>query len=137
MKQRLGLASALLVKRKLIVLDEPTNGLDPAGTREVRKVIADLHEAGSTVVVSSHLLSEIEATCTHVAVLHRGTVVAQGELAELLHADSSSLLVVTPDVDDQAVLRAALGTGPVHEFSRQRPSLTELFRSVVTEESAA
>ncbi|MEU4743649.1 ABC transporter ATP-binding protein [Actinosynnema sp. NPDC023658] len=100
MKQRLGLASALLVRRKLIVLDEPTNGLDPAGTREVRKVIADLHEAGSTVVVSSHLLSEIEATCTHVAVLHRGTVVAQGELAELLHADSSSLLVVTPDVDD-------------------------------------
>ncbi|MEU4444714.1 ABC transporter ATP-binding protein [Actinosynnema sp. NPDC050801] len=100
MKQRLGLASALLVKRKLIVLDEPTNGLDPAGTREVRKVIADLHEAGSTVVVSSHLLSEIEATCTHVAVLHRGTVVAQGELAELLHADSSSLLVVTPDVED-------------------------------------
>ncbi len=100
MKQRLGLASALLVKRKLIVLDEPTNGLDPAGTREVRKVIADLHEAGSTVVVSSHLLSEIEATCTHVAVLHRGTVVAQGELAELLHADNNSLLVVTPDVDD-------------------------------------
>jgi ABC-2 type transport system ATP-binding protein len=96
----MGLASALLVKRKLIVLDEPTNGLDPAGTREVRKVIGDLHEAGSTVVVSSHLLSEIEATCTHVAVLHRGTVVAQGELAELLHADSSSLLVVTPDVDD-------------------------------------
>ncbi|MBB5807679.1 ABC-2 type transport system ATP-binding protein [Saccharothrix ecbatanensis] len=107
MKQRLGLASALLVPRRLIVLDEPTNGLDPAGTREVRKVIADLHEAGSTVVVSSHLLSEIEATCTHVAVLHRGTVVAQGELAELLHADSSSLLIVTPDVEDAlSALRA-------------------------------
>ncbi|GAA1314067.1 ABC transporter ATP-binding protein [Saccharothrix xinjiangensis] len=99
MKQRLGLAAALLVPRRLIVLDEPTNGLDPAGTREVRGVIADLHAAGSTVLVSSHLLSEIEATCTHVAVLHRGTVVAQGELAELLQSDSSSLLVTTPDVE--------------------------------------
>ncbi|MFC6094820.1 ABC transporter ATP-binding protein [Saccharothrix lopnurensis] len=107
MKQRLGLAAALLVPRRLIVLDEPTNGLDPAGTREVRGVIADLHGAGSTVLVSSHLLSEIEATCTHVAVLHRGTVVAQGGLAELLQADSSSLLVTTPDVEQAlSALRA-------------------------------
>ncbi|MGW4111757.1 ABC transporter ATP-binding protein [Actinosynnema sp. NPDC004786] len=120
MKQRLGLAAALLVKRKLIVLDEPTNGLDPAGTREVRKVIADLHEAGSTVVVSSHLLSEIEATCTHVAVLHRGTVVAQGELAELLHADSSSLLVVTPNVDEalNALRAARISARPMEEGVR-------------------
>lgn len=120
MKQRLGLASALLVKRKLIVLDEPTNGLDPAGTREVRKVIADLHEAGSTVVVSSHLLSEIEATCTHVAVLHRGTVVAQGELAELLHADSSALLIVTPDVDDalNALRAGRISARPIEEGVR-------------------
>ncbi|MFE2758024.1 ABC transporter ATP-binding protein [Actinosynnema sp. NPDC059335] len=120
MKQRLGLAAALLVKRKLIVLDEPTNGLDPAGTREVRKVIADLHEAGSTVVVSSHLLSEIEATCTHVAVLHRGTVVAQGELAELLHADSSSLLVVTPNVDEalNALRAARISARPIEEGVR-------------------
>ncbi|MFD0202683.1 MULTISPECIES: ABC transporter ATP-binding protein [Saccharothrix] len=120
MKQRLGLAAALLVKRKLIVLDEPTNGLDPAGTREVRKVIADLHEAGSTVVVSSHLLSEIEAICTHVAVLHRGTVVAQGELAELLHADSSSLLVVTPDVDDalNALRAGRISARPIEEGVR-------------------
>ncbi|MFD7656044.1 ABC transporter ATP-binding protein [Actinosynnema sp. NPDC059797] len=108
MKQRLGLAAALLVPRRLIVLDEPTNGLDPAGTREVRRVIADLHGAGSTVLVSSHLLSEIEATCTHVAVLHRGTVVAQGGLAELLQADSSSLLVTTPDVEQAlTALRAS------------------------------
>ncbi|MFI9011356.1 ABC transporter ATP-binding protein [Actinosynnema sp. NPDC053489] len=121
MKQRLGLASALLVKRELIVLDEPTNGLDPAGTREVRGVIADLHAAGSTVVVSSHLLSEIEATCTHVAVLHRGTVVAQGGLAELLHADSSALLVVTPDVDDalNALRAGRISARPVHDETEQ------------------
>jgi ABC-2 type transport system ATP-binding protein len=97
MKQRLGLASALLIPRRFVVLDEPTNGLDPAGTREVRAVIASLHEAGTTVLVSSHLLSEVEATCTHVAVLHRGSVVAQGELAELLDAGNNNLLVSTPD----------------------------------------
>ena len=88
MKQRLGLAAALLVPRRMVVLDEPTNGLDPAGTREIRKIIAELHAAGTTVLVSSHLLAEVEATCTHVAVLHSGTVVAQGELAELLESGS-------------------------------------------------
>jgi ABC-2 type transport system ATP-binding protein len=97
MKQRLGLASALLIPRRFVVLDEPTNGLDPAGTREVRAVIAELHAAGTTVLVSSHLLAEVEATCTHVAVLHRGSVVAQGELAELLDSGNNGLLVSTPD----------------------------------------
>jgi ABC-2 type transport system ATP-binding protein len=97
MKQRLGLASALLVPRRMVVLDEPTNGLDPAGTREIRKIIGELHAEGVTVLVSSHLLAEVEATCTHVAVLHEGTVVAQGELAELLESGSPALLVSTPD----------------------------------------
>jgi ABC-2 type transport system ATP-binding protein len=97
MKQRLGLASALLVPRRMVVLDEPTNGLDPAGTREIRKIIGELHADGVTVLVSSHLLAEVEATCTHVAVLHEGSVVAQGELAELLESGSPTLLVSTPD----------------------------------------
>ncbi|RBM10553.1 multidrug ABC transporter ATP-binding protein [Prauserella sp. PE36] len=97
MKQRLGLAGALLVPRRMVVLDEPTNGLDPAGTREVRAIIAELHAAGVTVLVSSHLLAEVEATCTHVAVLQAGSVVAQGELAELLESGSPALLVSTPD----------------------------------------
>lgn len=99
MKQRLGLASALLVPRKMIVLDEPTNGLDTAGTREIRRIIGELHAECVTVLVSSHLLAEVEATCTHVAVLHDGTVVAQGELSELLESGSPSLLVSTPDAD--------------------------------------
>jgi ABC-2 type transport system ATP-binding protein len=98
MKQRLGLAAALLVPRELVVLDEPTNGLDPAGTREVRRIIAELHDAGSTVLVSSHLLAEVEATCTHVAVLQAGVVVAQGELARLLEGDQPVLEVTTADV---------------------------------------
>ncbi|OQO92401.1 multidrug ABC transporter ATP-binding protein [Saccharomonospora piscinae] len=108
MKQRLGLASALLVPRRLVVLDEPTNGLDPAGTRDVRALIAELHAAGVTVLVSSHLLAEVEATCTHVAVLNHGSVVAQGELDELLDSGSATLTVSTPD-EERALesLRAA------------------------------
>lgn len=97
MKQRLGLAGALLVPRRLVVLDEPTNGLDPAGTREIRRIIAELHAEGVTVLVSSHLLAEVEATCTHVVVLNEGTVAAQGELDDLLESGSPALLVSTPD----------------------------------------
>jgi ABC-2 type transport system ATP-binding protein len=99
MKQRLGLGAALLLPRRLVVLDEPTNGLDPAGTRDVRGIIADLHAHGATVVVSSHLLTEVEATCTHVAVLQSGALIAAGELSSLLDADATGLVVVTPDVE--------------------------------------
>ena len=99
MKQRLGLASALLLPRRLVVLDEPTNGLDPAGTREIRRIIAELHASGATVIVSSHLLTEVEATCTHVAVLQSGSLVATGELSTLLDTGSGGLVIVTPDID--------------------------------------
>ena len=99
MKQRLGLASALLLPRRLVVLDEPTNGLDPAGTRDVRRIISELHAAGATVIVSSHLLAEVEATCTHVAVLQAGTLVAAGELNALLAAGTCGLEITTPDVE--------------------------------------
>ena len=83
MKQRLGIANALLAPRALIVLDEPTNGLDPQGTREVRSLIRSLADGGTTVFVSSHLLSEIEQMCAHVAVMSAGRLVAQGPLDEL------------------------------------------------------
>lgn len=109
MKQRLGLAAALLIPRRLVVLDEPTNGLDPAGTRDVRRIIAELHAGGATVIVSSHLLAEVEATCTHVAVLQSGSLVAAGELATLLDAGAGGLVVVTPDVD--LALRTLRGAG--------------------------
>ena len=69
MKQRLGLAAALLQPRDLLVLDEPTNGLDPQGTREVRHLVRELASDGTTVLVSSHLLSEIEQIATHVGIM--------------------------------------------------------------------
>jgi ABC-2 type transport system ATP-binding protein len=109
MKQRLGLAAVLLLPRRLVVLDEPTNGLDPAGTRDVRAIIAELHASGVPVVVSSHLLAEVEATCTHVAVLQAGSLVAAGELRTLLEAGPGGLVVVTPDVD--LALRTLRGVG--------------------------
>mgnify|MGYP001256722222 FL=1 len=97
MKQRLGIAGALLMPRDLLVLDEPTNGLDPQGTREVRHLVRSLAEDGATVVVASHLLSEIEQICTHVGVMHRGRLVAQGSLADLRGLGRSRIRVLTPD----------------------------------------
>jgi len=157
MKQRLGLAAALLLPRRLVVLDEPTNGLDPAGTRDVRGILAELHADGATVVVSSHLLTEVEATCTHVAVLQSGALIAEGELRGLLDADAAGLVVTTPDVDlavtslraagiaaypddaDEPAVVVPAGEPPeviallvragvaVHEARRRRPRLEELF----------
>jgi ABC-2 type transport system ATP-binding protein len=109
MKQRLGLAAVLLLPRRLVVLDEPTNGLDPAGTRDVRRIIAELHAAGTTVIVSSHLLAEVEATCTHVAVLQAGSLVAAGELRTLLATGPTGLVIATPDVE--LALRTLRGAG--------------------------
>jgi ABC-2 type transport system ATP-binding protein len=111
MKQRLGLGAALLLPRRLVVLDEPTNGLDPAGTRDVRGIIAELHADGATVVVSSHLLTEVEATCTHVAVLQSGALIAAGELRSLLDADAAGLVVVTPDVELAVATLRGAGAG--------------------------
>jgi ABC-2 type transport system ATP-binding protein len=112
MKQRLGLAAALLVPRRLVVLDEPTNGLDPAGTRDVRRVIAELHEAGTTVLLSSHLLAEVEAVCTHVAVLQRGTLLVSGELAGLLDGGAGELVLTVDDHDAALDALRAAGAGP-------------------------
>ena len=94
MSQRLGIAAALLRPRELLVLDEPTNGLDPQGTREVRGLLVELARGGTTVVLSSHLLAEVEQVCTHVGVMHRGRLVAQDTL-EALHARGAPRAVVT------------------------------------------
>jgi len=109
MKQRLGIAAALLAPRELLVLDEPTNGLDPQGTREVRHLVRSLAEDGTTVVVSSHLLAEIEQICTHAAVMRTGRLVAQGSLTELRNLGRTRLRVLTPDPDLARAELAALG----------------------------
>jgi ABC-2 type transport system ATP-binding protein len=97
MRQRLGIAAALLRPRELLVLDEPTNGLDPQGTREVRSLVSDLARDGVTVFLSSHLLSEIEQVCTDVGVMSAGRLVWQGELARLRSEQAPRVRVVTAE----------------------------------------
>ncbi|MDX6206660.1 MAG: type transport system ATP-binding protein [Frankiales bacterium] len=97
MKQRLGLAAALLRPRDLLILDEPTNGLDPQGTREVRTLIRELAADGSTVLVSSHLLAEIEQVATHVGIMSAGKLLRQGPLAEVIGSAASLLRIDTTD----------------------------------------
>ena len=98
MRQRLGLAAALLRTPRLLVLDEPTNGLDPQGIREMRDLLLGLNRAGTTIFLSSHLLAEVEQMCTRVGVLDRGRLVVQEELASL-RAPTGRTVVVTPDGD--------------------------------------
>ncbi|WP_334170692.1 ABC transporter ATP-binding protein [Sinomonas sp.] len=112
MKQRLGLAAALLAPRELLVLDEPTNGLDPQGTREVRGLIRSLADDGTTVFVSSHLLAEVEQICTHAAVLRAGRLVAQGPLEELRGSAHHRIEVRTPDPVVAADVLRKLGLRP-------------------------
>ncbi|HEU5428612.1 MAG TPA: ABC transporter ATP-binding protein [Actinocrinis sp.] len=97
MKQRLGLAAALLQPRDLLVLDEPTNGLDPQGMREIRSLIKSLAADGTTVFLSSHLLDEIEQVCSHAAVMSKGRLVVQGTVGELGAGLRARLAVTTPD----------------------------------------
>ncbi|WP_353944122.1 ABC transporter ATP-binding protein [Streptomyces sp. HUAS MG91] len=100
MKQRLGLAAALLQPRRLLVLDEPTNGLDPQGMREIRTLVRELASDGTTVFLSSHLLDEIEQVCTHAAVMAQGRLLTQGPVAELAAGARGRLTVTTPDPAD-------------------------------------
>jgi ABC-2 type transport system ATP-binding protein len=98
MKQRLAIAAALLPDPRLIILDEPTNGLDPAGQREIRQLIRDLASSGHTIFLSSHLLHEVEQLCDQVAILRRGRVVARGAVAELLRRGQGIFLRVAGEV---------------------------------------
>jgi ABC-type multidrug transport system ATPase subunit len=102
MRQRLGLAAALLRSPRLLVLDEPTNGLDPQGIREMRDLLLGLNAEGTTIFLSSHLLAEVEQLCTRVGVLDRGRLVVQEDLT-VLRAPTGRTVVVTPD--GEAALR--------------------------------
>lgn len=157
MKQRLAIAAALLVPRDLLVLDEPTNGLDPQGTREIRALVASLGAEGVTVLISSHLLSEIEQVCSHLGIMNTGRLVAQGRVEELRAAQTTTTIVTTarPDAAGAVLRRLGLSevtvtgegasgipTGqrpadivaalvadgvPVDGFGTRRPSLEDLF----------
>jgi lantibiotic transport system ATP-binding protein len=163
MRQRLAIAGALLAPRELLVLDEPTNGLDPQGTREVRHLIGSLADDGATVLVSSHLLSEVEQVCTHVGVMHVGRLLTQGPIAEVRAVGEPRARVETDRPADAArvlrefgltdvavepgcavgilgklaaekVVAALVHDGvPVTGFAVERPSLEDLFVSLTGE----
>jgi ABC-type multidrug transport system ATPase subunit len=101
MQQRLGLAIALLNGPDLLILDEPTNGLDPAGIQEVRELIRELPERGITVFLSSHLLVEVEQVATHIGIIQRGRLLFEGELEDL-HAHRKEHIVVGTDQPEEA-----------------------------------
>jgi lantibiotic transport system ATP-binding protein len=113
MRQRLAIASSLLMPRDLLVLDEPTNGLDPQGTREVRHLITELADDGATVLISSHLLAEVEQICSHVGVMYEGRLVAQAPLSELRSSTVQTVRVDTDRTEDAARVFAELGLSDV------------------------
>jgi len=108
MKQRLAIGAALLGNPKVLVLDEPTNGLDPNGIAEIRQLIRDLSKQGITIIIASHLLDEIEKVCTHVAILKRGNLLLQGPVNEVLVSEDQ-IEVISKDIE---TLRAALQAMP-------------------------
>ena len=113
MRQRLAIANSLLMPRDLLVLDEPTNGLDPQGTREVRHLISDLARDGATVLVSSHLLAEVDQICSHVGVMYEGRLVAQGPLSELRADAVQTVRVDTDRTEDAARVLSELGLSEI------------------------
>jgi ABC-type multidrug transport system ATPase subunit len=115
MRQRLGLAAALLRRPRLLILDEPTNGLDPQGIREVRELLTRLNESGTTVFLSSHLLFEVEQLCTRVGVMDRGRLVLEQDL-DGLRTPTGRIVLDSPD----AAAAAALLDGQVDELDGSR-----------------
>lgn len=111
MKQRLALASILLGNPEVLVLDEPTNGLDPEGIAEVRKVILEEAKMGKTVILASHILDEVEKVCTHVAVLKKGELIANGRTAELL-SSTETIYISSKNLNElhEIILRSGLAS---------------------------
>ena len=113
MKQRLGIAAGLLQPRDLMILDEPTNGLDPQGTREIRSLIKQIAADGTTVFVSSHLLAEVEQICSHVGVMSTGRLVFQGSLGELRSQGEPQISITTTEPALAAKYLTGLGLADI------------------------
>jgi ABC-2 type transport system ATP-binding protein len=109
MRQRLGIAASLLRDPKLLLLDEPTTGLDPAGMRDMRELVKRLAGDGITILLSSHILAEVEELCNRVAIIRRGTIIYEGLLEELLRSAGGSYRLSTTDVERARTVLLARG----------------------------
>jgi len=117
MRQRLGLAQAIIHRPKLVILDEPMSGLDPIGRRDVREFIRELRTKGSTIFFSTHILSDVEAICDHVGIIHKGRLIKKGELSSLVSAETIRTTVLAKDVPDDVL--AWLGGELAHRDGTQ------------------
>jgi ABC-2 type transport system ATP-binding protein len=106
MRQRLGIAAALLPSPALLILDEPTNGLDPAGIQEIRQLLRDLREQGITILMSSHLLAEVEQIADWIILLNQGKVAYQGRMDALLKGQQTALIVAAATPDELRIIAA-------------------------------
>jgi ABC-2 type transport system ATP-binding protein len=129
MKQRLALAQSMLGLPEVLILDEPTNGLDPPQIAEMRLVLAGYAATGRTVILSSHLLAEVEQTCSHVVVMHRGRLVAAGSVAEVAGSRAMQLAVAEPDRAMQVLAAAGIEAAAVPA----RRALEDVFLDLVGE----
>jgi ABC-2 type transport system ATP-binding protein len=129
MRQRLGIAQAMLGLPEVLVLDEPTNGLDPPQIAEMREVLHDYAATGRTVLVSSHLLSEVEQTCSHVVVMHKGKLVAAGSVEEIAGAGGMQLSVTDPAAAARVLEQAGIGA----QLVPARRALEDVFLGLIDE----
>ena len=137
MKQRLGLALALLKQPDLLILDEPTNGMDPAGMQEVRLLLRSLAEQGVTIFLSSHLLHEMELLCDRVAVIQHGRILTQGAVSELLSTRDvvhKLIDVIDKAARGEAVLHPRVASRVVQELRGAKKEIPNLFTELTERE---
>lgn len=128
MKQRLAIASCLLGNPEVLILDEPTNGLDPVGIAEIRELIKKLQQEGKTIIMASHMLDEVEKVCSHMAILKKGELIVNGKVDEILaHED-----VVEIGAEDPEQLQQAIAVLQGYNSFKNEGSLVQLFYPVGT-----
>lgn len=112
MKQRLAIASTLLGNPDILVFDEPTNGLDPAGIAEIRELMKQLNREGKTIIMASHILDEVEKVCTHVAIIQKGDLKMSGPVSEVLSTSADRSVMITVSSDDNNKLQLLMNNTP-------------------------
>jgi ABC-2 type transport system ATP-binding protein len=112
MKQRLAIASTLLGNPDILVFDEPTNGLDPAGIAEIRQLIKQLNQQGKTIIMASHILDEVEKVCTHVAIIQKGELKTVGTVSNIMSGSGDNSVSIELSADNMAALEQALKQMP-------------------------
>ena len=133
MLQRIGLAQALIHRPKILVLDEPTAAVDPAGSRDIQDLISSLKKTGTTILLSSHLLTQVQEVCDRVGILHRGRLIREGQLEDLLAIKNQTEFIVenaTPEFLDQLERQITSANGRVILRRKPQTSLEQLFLKV-------